>query len=91
MIELPCPQRLAAAPEMAVLAALDAAAEAASRALEAVFPGLEQHEDMTRPMRAAEDILHLASELQSAIARYELDLDQTIPLPLRWNSARAPF
>lgn len=71
----PLVNELHAAPELAVLAALEATADVAVRALVAAHPEIQDHaQDESDEIRQAIAILHATSTLASAINRYRLAL-----------------
>lgn len=78
-------EQLWVAPELAALAVLDAAIDAAVLAIGAVYPEMADHDpdDMTDSLRAANVVLDDARTLASALARYRLILRRTRRVPDR--------
>lgn len=72
-------EQLWVAPELAALAVLDAAIDAAALAIGAVYPEMADHDpdDLTDSLRAATVVLEDARTLATSLARYRLILRRT--------------
>ena len=78
-------EQLWAAPELAALAVLDAAIDAAALAIGAVYPEMADHDpdDLTDSLRAANVVLEDAQTLACSLARYRLILRRARSRPDR--------
>lgn len=82
-MDKPTTEHLAALPELATMAILDAALDTVSKVINAVYQG---DQNWTPAREAADVIQEMAGDLRGAIEDYTATLNSTRPIPFDWDS-----